>query len=95
MFRACLKTLLPENHYFENHDITSKDSNIPICSSFEASSEPQTIDIQFTLFLNMLLGVYLNNDLDDEVYKNCDVNFVYQEIERLLGDFKTSQIASY
>ena len=42
------------------------------------------------------LGLYLNGkDLDDEVYANCDVNFVYQEIERLLGDFKTGHIASY
>jgi len=42
------------------------------------------------------LGLYLNGkDLDEEVYKNCDVNFVYQEIERLLGDFKTGHIASY
>lgn len=42
------------------------------------------------------LGLYLNGeDLDDEVYENCDVNFVYQEIERLLGDFKTGHIASY
>lgn len=42
------------------------------------------------------LGLYLNGkDLDDEVYENGDVNFVYQEIERLLGDFKTGHIASY
>ncbi len=42
------------------------------------------------------LGLYLNGkDLDDEVYENCDVNHVYQEIERLLGDFKTGHIASY
>ncbi|MCL5245201.1 hypothetical protein M4I21_05230 [Cellulophaga sp. 20_2_10] len=42
------------------------------------------------------LGLYLNsNDLDDEVYKNCDVNYIYEEIERLLGDFKTGHIASY
>lgn len=42
------------------------------------------------------LGLYLNGkDLDEEIYKNCDVNFVYQEIERLLGDFKTGHIASY
>jgi len=42
------------------------------------------------------LGLYLNGkDLDDEVYENGDVNYIYQEIERLLGDFKTGQIASY
>ena len=42
------------------------------------------------------LGLYLNGkDLPDEVYENCDVNFIYQEIERLLGDFKTGHIASY
>lgn len=42
------------------------------------------------------LGLYLNGkDLADEVYKNCDVNHIYEEIERLLGDFKTGHIASY
>ncbi|MCT4665252.1 MAG: hypothetical protein N4A45_08485 [Flavobacteriales bacterium] len=42
------------------------------------------------------LGLYLNGkDLDEAIYKDCDVNFVYQEIERLLGDFKTGHIASY
>ena len=42
------------------------------------------------------LGLYLNGkDLSDEIYKNYDVNFVYQEIERLLGDFKTGHIASH
>ena len=41
------------------------------------------------------LGLYLSNDLEDEVYKNGDVNYIYQEIERLLGDFKTGQVASY
>ncbi len=42
------------------------------------------------------LGLYLNGkDLDDEVYKNYDINFIYEEIERLLGDFKTGHIASY
>lgn len=41
------------------------------------------------------LGLYLSNDLDEEVYKNGDVNFVYQEIERLLENFKTGHIASY
>lgn len=42
------------------------------------------------------LGLYLNGkDLDEEIYKNCDVNFVYEEIKRLLGDFKTGHIASY
>jgi len=42
------------------------------------------------------LGLYLNGkDLDEEVYENCDVNFLYQEIERLLGDFKTGHIASH
>lgn len=42
------------------------------------------------------LGLYLNGkDLSDEVYENCDVNFVYQEIERLLDDFKTGHIASH
>ncbi len=42
------------------------------------------------------LGLYLNGkDLDDEVYKNYDINFVYQEIERLLNDAAAGHIASY
>lgn len=42
------------------------------------------------------LGLYLNGkDLDDDVYKNCDVNYVYAEIENLLGDFEVGHIASY
>lgn len=33
------------------------------------------------------LAIYLNGtDLPDEVYQNCDVNDVYDEINRLLGD---------
>jgi hypothetical protein len=33
------------------------------------------------------LAIYLNGtDLHDEVYKECDVNEVYNEINRLLGD---------
>jgi hypothetical protein len=33
------------------------------------------------------LGIYLNGtDLPDEVYEQCDVNVVYEEINRLLGD---------
>lgn len=33
------------------------------------------------------LAIYLNGtDLPDEVYKQCDVNEVYDEINRLLGD---------
>jgi hypothetical protein len=33
------------------------------------------------------LAIYLNGtDLPDEVYKECDVNEVYDEINRLLGD---------
>lgn len=33
------------------------------------------------------LGIYFNGtDLADEVYQNCDINYVYEEINRLLGD---------
>jgi hypothetical protein len=33
------------------------------------------------------LAIYLNGtDLPDEVYRDCDVNEVYAEINRLLGD---------
>ncbi len=33
------------------------------------------------------LAIYLNGtDLPTEVYETCDINFLYEEIERLLGD---------
>lgn len=33
------------------------------------------------------LGVYLNGtDLPDEVYRDCDMNLVYQQIDELLGE---------
>jgi len=36
---------------------------------------------------NQGLAVYLNGaDLPDEVYKACDINFVYSEFNRLMGD---------
>lgn len=42
------------------------------------------------------LGLYLNGeDLAPEVYQNYDVNFIYEEIERLLTDAKKGHIASY
>lgn len=42
------------------------------------------------------LGLYLNGeDLAAEVYQNYDVNFIYEEIERLLTDAKKGHIASY
>ena len=68
----------------------------PIGSTIIIYPEDENLDVKKISFgTHQGLGLYLNNDLDDEVYKNCDVNFVYQEIERLLGDFKTGQIASY
>ncbi len=46
--------------------------------------------------LHQGLGLYLNGkDLDKSIYENYDVNFVYEEIERLLGDFQTGHIASH
>jgi hypothetical protein len=37
--------------------------------------------------INDGLGVYLNgSDLPPSTYEDCDVNFVYSEFERLLGD---------
>lgn len=42
------------------------------------------------------LALYLNGeDLEDEVYQNCDVNYVYQEAERLLKETNKGHIASY
>lgn len=42
------------------------------------------------------LGLYLNGkDLKPEIYEKYDPNFIYEEIERLLGDFMVGHIASY
>lgn len=47
----------------------------------EAQNEERPIGI------NEGLAVYLNGtDLPDEVYAECDANFVYSEFNRLLGD---------
>jgi hypothetical protein len=58
----------------------------------ENDSENRTVRFGF----HQGLGLYLNGkDLDNSIYEDCDVNFVYQEIERLLGDFQVGHIASY
>ena len=69
----------------------------PIGSSLIIHPEHENAEVQKISFgVQQGLGLYLNGkDLDDEVYQNCDVNFVYQEIERLLGEFEIGHIASY
>ena len=41
------------------------------------------------------LGLYLSNDLDDNVYKECDVNVIYGEIQKLLEENNLGRIESY
>ena len=41
------------------------------------------------------LGLYLNNSLDDNVYEECDVNVVYEEVQKLLEQDKLGRIESY
>ncbi|TPN82126.1 hypothetical protein FHK87_22120 [Aquimarina algicola] len=41
------------------------------------------------------LGLYLSNDLEDKVYEECDVNVVYDEIQKLLEEEKLGRIESY
>ncbi len=69
----------------------------PIGSKLIIYPEDENADVKKIPFGNHQgLGLYLNGkDLDNEIYKNCDVNFVYQEIERLLGDFEIGHITSY
>ena len=69
----------------------------PVGSHLTIYPEDNTSEVKEISFgTHQGLGLYLNGkDLDDEVYKNCDVNFLYEEIERLLGDFKNGHIASH
>ncbi len=69
----------------------------PVGSKIIIYPKDQNADVQYIPFgVHQGLGLYLNGkDLADKVYEECDVNFVYEEIERLLGDFKTGHIASH
>lgn len=41
------------------------------------------------------LGLYLNiKNLDTNIQKSCDIDYVYEEIEKLLGSFEVGHIAS-
>ena len=56
---------------------------------YEANGEK--VEVPFG-FLAEGLAIYLNGtDLTDEVYKKCDINELYDEINRLLGDRTTFQ----
>lgn len=41
------------------------------------------------------LGLYLSNDLDNKVYKECDVNIIYDEIQKLLEEENSGRIESH
>jgi hypothetical protein len=41
------------------------------------------------------LGIYLSNDLDDQIYETCDVNVIFDEIEKILNENKLGRIESY
>jgi hypothetical protein len=57
----------------------------PKGSVLEYESEGQKSEVPFGTAEG--LAIYLNGtDLPDEVYRDCDVNEVYAEINRLLGD---------
>jgi hypothetical protein len=57
----------------------------PKGSALEYESEGQKSEVAFGTAEG--LAIYLNGtDLPDEVYRDCDVNEVYAEINRLLGD---------
>jgi hypothetical protein len=57
----------------------------PKGSKLEYESNGKRIEVPFGTAEG--IAVYLNGtDLPDEVYSDCDVNIVYQEINRLLGN---------
>jgi hypothetical protein len=57
----------------------------PRGSQLQYESEGEKIEVSFGTAEG--LAIYLNGtDLPDEVYRDCDVNEVYDEINRLLGD---------
>jgi hypothetical protein len=57
----------------------------PRGSKLQYENEGQKIEVPFGVAEG--LAIYLNGtDLPDEVYRECDVNGVYDEINRLLGD---------
>jgi hypothetical protein len=57
----------------------------PRGSTIQYESDGQKTEVPFGVAEG--LAIYLNGtDLPDEVYRECDVNDVYDEINRLLGD---------
>jgi len=57
----------------------------PRGSKLQYETDGQKIEVPFGMAEG--LAIYLNGtDLPDEVYRVCDVNDVYDEINRLLGD---------
>ena len=57
----------------------------PKGSKLQYEQDGQQIEVPFGEFEG--LAIYLNGtDLPDEVYQTCDINVLYEEINRLLGD---------
>jgi hypothetical protein len=57
----------------------------PRGSALEYKMDGQKVEVPFGEMEG--LAIYLNGtDLPDHVYQECDVNLVYDEINRLLGD---------
>jgi hypothetical protein len=57
----------------------------PRGSKLQYESEGQKIEVPFGVAEG--IAIYLNGtDLPDEVYRDCDVNYLYEEINRRLGD---------
>jgi hypothetical protein len=62
----------------------------PRGSHLQYESEGQRVEVPFGVAEGV--GIYLNGtNLPDEVYRHCDVNEVYNEINRLLGTRGTIQ----
>lgn len=86
-------------------DLLDTDRGIPFLASFlEECGAPKGSKLQFTLPSGEKkeipfgifegLAIYFNGtDLPPEVYETCDINFVWSEIERLIGE--TASIQGY
>lgn len=63
----------------------SPNAGRPRGSKLQFELDGKQVEVPFGLVEG--LAVYLNGtELPDQVYKDCDVNEVYREINRLLGD---------
>jgi hypothetical protein len=79
-------------------DLFDAEHGVPFLADFLSErGAPKGSKLQFTLptgekkevpFGNLEgLAIYLNGtDLPDDVYKHCDINYVWEEIDRLIGE---------